>query len=66
MNDRELLMHWQEEQHLETQAVDHVQHYTALGVGMAAFAMAMMHALTGEDVTHEEALALVKAALTGR
>ena len=62
MNDREMMIERHEEQRLESQAIDHVQHYTALGVGMAAFAISMLRALA-DEVSYEDALDMVKAAL---
>ena len=67
MTDREQMVAAREADRLEAQAVDYAQNSTAVGVGLAAMALAMLHALlTEEEITRDEALALVQAALAGR
>ncbi len=71
MNDRELLLSWQEQAKVETQAIDQVGHYQALAVGLATFCQVCLAALLDPErnpgaVTRSEALDLLKAAVTGR
>lgn len=66
MTDREMLAAAQEQQALELAALQHVQHYRALGTGLAAFVLAMWDALDGEGFTREEQWGLVQAAVRGR
>lgn len=65
MTDREFLAATQEQDRAEAQRVDYVAHYTAQGVGMAAFALAMYEALAESSIGRETALEFVKAALQG-
>lgn len=66
-NDREWVAQHQQAQQAEQNAVIQVDHYQALGIGLAAFAVAMYTALK-EDGTFSvrDALELVKAAVQGR
>ena len=72
MTDREQILAWQQEQHVETQAVDQALHYEALGVGIAVFCQTMFDMLLvcQDDgpprFRRDEALALVEAAVRGR
>lgn len=65
MTDREYLIGIHEEERAEAHHVDYVQHYTAQGVGMAAFALAMYKALTESSLDNDVACAFVQAALQG-
>ncbi len=67
MNDREWLLAQQDDQQTERNAMAQIDHYQALGVSMAAFAVAMYTALM-EDGTFSkgDALALVKEGVRGR
>ena len=73
LTDREQMLQWQQEQKVESQTVDLVLHYQALGVGLAVFCQAMYatlmpshHAGDVPRFTQEDALRLVCAAVQGR
>lgn len=67
MNDREMLLQRQEDQQAETHALAAAQQYEELGIGLAAFCLAMYAALMVDQAfTREEALRLVGAAVHGR
>ena len=67
MTDREQLLAWQQDQQAEHTAVSHVQHYEGLGIGLAAFCVAMYTALAADGMfTREETLRMVQAAVAGR
>lgn len=68
--DREALVQRQQEQRAEAQAVDHVAHYTALGVGLAMFACAFHDTLMAPEMQGKfqrpTVMRLLEAALQGR
>jgi hypothetical protein len=73
MNDRALMLEWQQGQKTEAEAVDQVGHAIALAASTAAFCATLYDALlvpqqTGylSRFTHEEALRIVCAAVQGR
>ena len=67
MTGREQVLEWQREAQTERHVETQLEHYQALGVGLAAFCVAMETALaTGETFTREERLALIQAAVRGR
>ncbi len=75
MNDRELLLHWQQQQKVETQAIDQIGHYQALAVGLATFCQTFLQTILDpnqeqeqeqERVTRDEAMQLLIAAVQGR
>ncbi len=71
MNDRELMLDWQQQQKVEAQAIDQVGHYQALAVGLAAFCQVFLGAILDPNqnpcqVTRDEALQILVAAVQGR
>lgn len=72
-DDRAFLLDREHAIKAEKQAVDHLEHYTLLGYGLAEMAKALYHGLSqGENaisamvLTQEQKLRLVCAALQGR
>lgn len=67
MNDREQLLVWQHAQQDERNTVTQMDHYHALGIGLAMLCVAMYRALVDDKTfTAEQALALVGQAVQGR
>lgn len=67
LNGREQVMAWQAEAQIERNAVTQLEHYQALGVGLALFCVAMYRELCEDRTfTAEQSLALVQAAVQGR
>ena len=53
--------------HRERQAMDHVAHYQALGIGLAALCRSLYDGLEADTrFTHRELVEIVKAAVQGR
>jgi hypothetical protein len=66
-NGREQVLAWQQEQQAERNTVTQVDHYAALGVGLAGFCVAMYQTLMADQTfTEAQSVELVKAAVTGR
>ena len=66
-NDRTWIAQLQQVQQAEENAVAQIDHYQALGIGMAAFAVAMYLALKEDGTfTDVDTLRLVLAAVQGR
>lgn len=66
LTDREWLLDQQEEAAAETAAMQQIQHFRALGLGAAAYVLAMWQGLECSGFTREETLATIQAALRGR
>jgi hypothetical protein len=65
--DREFILQRQQVQQAEQNTVAQMDHYDALGVGMATFCVAMYTTLRDEGTfTPAQALALVQAAVHSR
>ena len=66
-NGREQVLAWQAEQQAERNTVTQMDHYAALGVGLASFCVAMFQTLMADQTfSKDEALTLVKEAVRGR
>lgn len=63
---REQVLTWQAEAQVERNTQTQMEYYQALGVGLAAFCVAMATALEGDMFTREERLRLIEAAVRGR
>lgn len=56
-----------EQRHQEQQALDHVAHYQALGVGLVAMCEVMFDTMmASEKFTREEVMGILRAAVQGR
>ena len=71
MTDRELLLAWEDQKKLDTQAMDHAQHYHTLALGLATFCQTFLVTMQDPNqdlatVTRDEALRLLEAAIQGR
>lgn len=71
MNDRELLLQWQEHAKVTAHAIDQVGHYQSLAVGLAAFCHTFLATILDPlqnhvAVTRDEALQLLMGAVQGR
>ena len=67
MNDRELLMQWQQEQKASEHVIDHLLHYEVLAAGLARFCHQFLAALLEPGtISRDEALQLLAAAIQGR
>ncbi len=66
-NDRAWVLEHQDRQQQQRQLLDHVAHYQALGLGLAALCQTMYDALAGDErFTKDERLALIQSAIHGR
>lgn len=71
MNDREMLLAFQQSQQEESQAIEQLTHYRAVAVGLAAFcqtfmATMMTPGLEAPLVTRDEVIRILIAAVQGR
>lgn len=65
-NDREYFLTQQDEAHAEAAVMQQMQQARALGMGAAAFVFGMWEGLEDSELSREEKLTLLRAALRGR